>query len=378
MIDILWPCSFSTKIVLAATSSFLFSLLLGPVFIRKLLELKIGQPIRTYEGFLLAELHKKKENTPTMGGGLIIFSILISMLLWANWSNLFTPLLCSTMIVFGTLGAIDDWTKFSKKSFKGIPGRLRLLVQTLWALFVIVLLFFPSLFEIVGIQQPTILQGGRSIDWREFFATTFLPFMKSPICIAAGITWAFVFFIQWFTIVGTANAVNLTDGLDGLASGCLILVAIPLILVSCITNHQELSYQYAFPYIESSGQIALCLAALVGASIGFLWFNSYPAQVFMGDTGSLAIGGLLGMSAVLLKQEWLLALIAGVFVVETLSVIIQVLYFKKRRKRIFLCSPLHHHFEYKGLAEPKVVIRFWIAGLLFSILGILSILMGRA
>ncbi len=377
MIDIFWPCSFSTKIVLAAATSFLLSLLLGPPFIRKLLELKIGQPIRTYEGFLLTELHKKKENTPTMGGGLIIFSVLISMLFWADWSSLFTPLLCSTMIVFGALGALDDWAKFSKKSFKGIPGRLRFLVQTLWALFVIVLLFFPSLFELVGIQQSALLHQGRSVEWREFLATTFLPFMKSPICIASGITWAFVFFIQWFTIVGTANAVNLTDGLDGLASGCSILVAIPLILISCISNHQELSYQYAFPYIESSGQIALCLSALIGASIGFLWFNSYPAQVFMGDTGSLAIGGLLGTSAVLLRQEWLLALIAGIFVDETLSVMIQVLYFKKTRKRIFLCSPLHHHFEYKGLAESKVVIRFWIVGLLFSILGILSVLIGR-
>jgi len=342
------------------------------------MELKIGQPIRNYDGFLLAELHKKKENTPTMGGALIIFSIFISMLLFSDWSTLFTPLLFGTMVLFGTLGAIDDWTKFKKKHFGGIPGKVRFLIQTVWALCLIIILFFPSLFELVDIHRPALLQEGRSIEWREWLGTVFWPFIKNPICIASGITWVFIWFIQWFTVVGTANAVNLTDGLDGLAAGCAILVAAPLILISLISSQQTLSYQYAHTYVESSGEIAICLAALVGASIGFLWFNSYPAQVFMGDTGSLAIGGLLGTSAVLLRREWLLALIAGVFVIETVSVMIQVVYFKKTRKRIFLCSPLHHHFEYKGIAEPKVVVRFWIAGLLFSILGILSIFAGRS
>jgi len=367
----------STRILLSAGTTFLICLILGPTFIRKLTELKIGQPIRDYDGFLLTKLHKKKKNTPTMGGGLIVFSILISMLLWSDWSSPFVFILCSTMIVFGALGAIDDWAKLKTKSSKGIPGKVRFLIQTLWALIVITLLFYPSLFEATGFHLPFLLQKGRSVPWHQWMAETFFPFVSNPVCIAAGVSWAFVWFIQWFTIVGTANAANLTDGLDGLAAGICVLIAFPLILVAFVSNHQELSYQYAYTYIESSGEIAVILSSLIGACVGFLWFNSHPAEVFMGDTGALSIGGLLGTSAVLLKQEWLLALIAGVFVIETVSVMIQVFYFKRTGKRVFLCSPIHHHFEFKGLAETKVVIRFWIAGLVLSALGILSILVKR-
>jgi len=372
LLDITIPLSFShtaPRIIFAACTSLLISVILGPPFLHLLTRLNINQPIRDDEGFLLADLHKNKQHTPTLGGALLVCSILFSTIFWADWSSFFIPILVSSMLFFGTLGAIDDWMKLRYANSKGLKGKIRFILQTLFAFGIIFLLTKPELL----FSKPHLLQHNRTLEWNAWMSATFLPFLQNPLFIASGVAWVFIWFIQWLTIVGTANAVNLTDGLDGLATGCICLVALPLTLFAFLSNHQEFSSQYSLVYIESSGEIAVMLSALIGAAIGFLWFNAYPALVFMGDTGSLAIGGLVGTAAVLMKQEWFLAMVGAIFVVETLSVILQVLSFKHRRKRIFRCAPLHHHFEYVGIPEPKVVVRFWIIGILLATLGIISI-----
>jgi phospho-N-acetylmuramoyl-pentapeptide-transferase len=334
--------------------------------------MKVGQPIREDEGFLLGELHKKKKNTPTMGGALIIIAVLISSILWADWSSVFVLLLIATFVFFGVLGAFDDWAKLKSKSSEGLSGRMRLGIQTLWALMVIIMLSCPSMFQLLGFSIPQLLERGTSVEWNSWQACVCVPFLAKPVFMAAGVTWLVVWGLQWLTMVGAANAVNLTDGLDGLAAGCALMVSVAMCMAALLSAHQELAAVHSIIYIQSSGEIAILLSALAGACLGFLWFNSFPAQVFMGDTGSLAIGGMLGTAAVLLKREWLLALVGAVFVVETLSVMVQVVSFKGSGRRVFLCTPLHHHFEYAGLHEAKVVTRFWIVGLILAVVGFLS------
>lgn len=363
----------STRFLFAAGTALLFVLLVGPWFIKKLSDMKVGQPIRDDEGFLLGTLHKSKKNTPTMGGALIVASVLISSLLWADWSSVFVPLSIGALLFFGCIGAFDDMAKLKSKSPKGLPGKLRLVLQTLFALFVIILLAYPSAIKWIGFSIPQVLSNGSSVDWHAWQSGIYFPFVSKPVFIAAGATMGIVFGLQWLTIVGTANAVNLTDGLDGLAAGCAFLASLAMSVAALFSNHQELASSHSLLNIQSSGELAILLAALGGACLGFLWFNAYPAQVFMGDTGSLAIGGMLGTVAVLLKREWLLALIGAIFVIETVSVIVQVASFKKSGKRIFLCTPLHHHFEYAGLHEAKVVTRFWAVGFILAVVGILSL-----
>ena len=366
----------STRLFFAAVTSLLIVILCGRPFIRKLVQYKIGQKIREFAGqtFHLAELHKQKKETPTMGGLLVIFSVLISVALWADWTSIYTVLLMAALLVFGSVGAVDDFAKLKSKSFKGLPGKVRMFIQTLFAFLVIAFFVKPSLFTSLGFHLPSIESAGHSIEWKTFQGSIYFPFISNPVIVVTGMSWVLVAFLEWLTIVGAANAVNLTDGLDGLAAGCSVCALAAFCLLAFLSNNAALADYYSLPYVQSSGEIAVCLSALMGACLGFLWYNTYPAQVFMGDTGSLAIGGMLGSAAVCLRREWFLALVGALFVVETFSVIAQVISYRQFGRRIFRCAPVHHHFEYAGLHEAKVVMRFWIVALVLAVIGVISLL----
>lgn len=373
--------------ILAALTSLFFTLFLGPAFIKKLYEFKMGQSIRVEDCPVLAQLHEKKRETPTMGGFLILTSMMLSLVLWMNPHSIFTVILLLTTIWIGAIGAYDDYLKIKHKNSKGLRGKKKLFFQVAFASLLALYLLCPAVNEKVSnlkwFAQPSakeyvVLPSGKeqvkTLSLSEYSATYYMPFLKDPVVIAkgAGLLLAFIFIV--LVVTGSSNAVNLTDGLDGLASGCLIMVSSVLALVGFFSNNFELSKYLNILYIEDSAEVAIYLCALAGGCLGFLWFNGSPAQVFMGDTGSLPLGAILGVSAVLLKREFLLALVGGVFVAEALSVIIQVVSYRFRKgKRVFLCSPLHHHFEYKGWPETKVVIRFWIMSLLFAIISVASL-----
>lgn len=391
---------FSTRMMLAAMTALIISIFLGPRFIKKLYELKIGQTIRTEDCPLLGQLHGKKKDTPTMGGALILFSMLVSMLLWMDLRHVFTLILLVTTLVLGFLGARDDYLKLKYKNVKGLSGKKKLLIQAVLGLLLAAYLLSPTISNAIQIgdwfQPPVIKEqvhvkvnldpsfaasqavetviSHAPISLTEYASRIYIPFFKEPIVSFSGVLIVLAAFLIIFVVTGTSNAVNLTDGLDGLAAGCLIMVASCLALIAFISNNIDLAGYLNILYIEGSGEIAIYLSAFVGACIGFLWYNGFPAQVFMGDTGSLALGGIIGVSAVLLRREALLAVIGGIFVAEALSVILQVGSYKLRnKKRIFLCTPLHHHFEYMGWPETKVVLRFWIVGLLLAIIGMTSL-----
>lgn len=368
---------YSTRLCLAALTSLLFTIIVGPYFIKKLYELKIGQSIRIEECPLLAQLHEKKQDTPTMGGILILFSILLSLLLWMNLTSPYTLILLFTTLYLGALGAYDDYLKLKYRNAKGLSGKKKFAFQAIFALFLGLYLITPmgeSKNHTTSYSMEQISKADSQQVLSHQYASLYIPFFKDPIRVFTGIGVILFLVLVIVVICGTSNAVNLTDGLDGLAAGNIIMVSATLALVAFISNHQSLSDYLNVLYLEGSGEIAIFLAALSGGCLGFLWYNGHPAQVFMGDTGSLALGGLIGVSAVLLRREFFLALIGGVFVLEALSVILQVMSYKYRnKKRIFLCAPIHHHFEYKGWSESKVVVRFWILGLLFSLIGIASL-----
>ncbi len=378
---------FSTRMILAAVTSLLLTIFLGPWFIKKLYELKIGQTIRSLEEVpLLAELHGKKKDTPTMGGILILSSMVISLFLWMNLANAFTWILLLTTLVLGWLGAQDDYLKLRYKNSKGLSAKKKMLIQVVFSSCLALYLLTPlsQVSSKVNIEPPIAKEqvsmmesgkkGTKTLSLSEYSSQFYLPFFKDPVFVFDGFFKIISFLFILLVVTGSSNAVNLTDGLDGLAAGCLVMVSLVLGLFAFLSNHIELARYLNILYIEGSGEIGIYLMALAGASLGFLWYNGYPAQVFMGDTGSLALGGILGVSAVLLRREAILALAGAIFVAEALSVILQVLSYRYRnRKRIFLCSPLHHHFEYKGWPETKVVIRFWIIGLLFAIIAVSSL-----
>ncbi len=374
----------STRVILAALTSLLFCLLAGPYFIRKLYELKIGQPIREADGFLLGDLHKSKKNTPTMGGILMIASMLLSLILWMDLKSTFTLMLLLTTIVLGLLGGYDDFLKLYYKNTKGLSAKKKLGVQLVWALLIAAYLQVPSfagIFEVGGWFDPPVVKEffsdvklSQTLTLNDYSSRLYVPFFKEPIYIFSGIGLLFMWAFYAFVIVGSSNAVNLTDGLDGLATGLCMFVAGALGTFAFLANNQDLAHYLNILYVEGSGEIAIYMAAVCGACLGFMWFNCHPAQLFMGDIGSLTLGGVIGVTAVLLKREFFLGLVGAIFVVEALSVILQVLSYRLRdKKRIFLCAPLHHHFEYKGWPESKVVIRFWIIGLLLSLIGLASI-----
>lgn len=372
----------STRMFLAATTSLILSIFLGPKFIKCLCDFKIRESMRSEskDFAVLEELHKKKKNTPTMGGMLILCSMLVSMFLWMDLTHVFTLILFLTTVVLGLLGARDDLLKLkNKRNSEGLSGRKKLLIQASLSGLVALYLLSPYIQEALHIGQwyaPPVIkeQASFHISLQDYAQRIYIPFVKEPILILSGWLSLFAGLFMMFVITGSSNAVNLTDGLDGLAAGCLLLVATCLALIAFVSNNLDLAGYLNILYVEGSGEIAVYLSAFVGACLGFLWYNGHPAEVFMGDTGSLALGGIIGVCAVLLKREFLLGLIGGIFVAETLSVIIQVASFRFRnKKRVFLCAPLHHHFEYKGWPETKVVLRFWIIGLLLALLGVASL-----
>lgn len=340
------------RAVAASITAFVLSLIFGNFVIRKLISLKIGQPIRTAEEVhRLAELHAGKQGTPTMGGVLIIGAVFISSALWARPDNRFVWLVLFTMIYLGALGFVDDYLKVTKKKSDGVPGRVKLLCQIVLAMIV----------TAVFLTSPLLEVQARSL---------YLPFFKIPII--PNMSWFTLVFFA-LVIVGSSNAVNLTDGLDGLAIGCTVTVALAYALLAYIAGNFRIADYLQVPFYPFTGELTVVCSALVGAGLGFLWFNCHPAKVIMGDTGSLAIGGMIGVVAICCKQELLLAVVGGVFVIEAVSVILQVLSFKLTGKRIFAMSPIHHHFELSGWKENTVIVRFWILSGIFALLGLATL-----
>ncbi len=330
----------------AVLTSLVICLFAGPYVIRKLRALKAGQVVRS-DG---PSTHHCKTGTPTMGGLLILISIVVSVLLWARLDNRFILwLLCGTLWL-GFLGFMDDYLKLKRKNSEGLSAKTKLFGQTVLAASVAAYLsVFPS--------NP------------EFATLVNVPYLKS---FFINMSFFYIVFVI-VVIVGSSNAVNLTDGLDGLAIGNIIIAAFTLALFAYFAGHFQIANYLKIIPVNGAGEISVFLFAVVGAGLGFLWYNSHPAEVFMGDTGSLFLGGVLGMTAVFIKQELILVLLGGIFVAEALSVLIQVSFYKRTKKRIFRMAPLHHHFEMLGLSETKVTIRFWIIGIILAILSFASL-----
>lgn len=336
----------TARIALASVTSFLFALLLGPYaisWLKKRFREKVASSSPT-----LDKLHQGKNDTPTMGGLFIVCAVVLSILIWGDLTNHYVQLGIFLTISFAMLGAVDDWQKLNSNT-KGMSARTKFIIQ--WTLAIAA---GASLYQ----HQLKIPLGTELI----------FPFGDWVIPIGVG-------FIFWtgLVLVSTSNGVNLTDGLDGLAAGCTIFAGAALIALSYLAGHKVLAEYLAIPYIPGAGEVGVLVGSLVGAMLGFLWYNCYPAQVFMGDTGSLPIGAILGFSALVTRQEFLLVIIGGVFVVETLSVILQIGSYRLRGKRILECSPLHNHFVLSGDHEIKVVVRFWICAALLAILALASL-----
>ena len=372
----------STRLLFAALTALLFTIFLGQRCIKKLYELKTGQSIRVEDCPMLAELHEKKKNTPTMGGILILAAMLTSLFLWMDLKSSFTLILFVATVGLGLIGGYDDYLKLKYKNSKGLKAKRKFLLQFALAALIGAYTLIPQVSEKITMgewfKQPVareqIEKMTMTLKTDEYMTQYYVPFFKDPVFIFKGSLVLVAFFVTIFVFVGSSNGVNLTDGLDGLAAGCVVLASSVLGLVAFLSNNFEMAKYLNILYIDGSGEIAIYLFAMMGACLGFLWYNGYPAQVFMGDTGSLALGGVLGASAILLRKEGLLALVGGIFVAEALSVILQVGSYKLRnKKRIFLCAPLHHHFEYKGWPETKVVLRFWLFGLILAVVGLFSL-----
>jgi len=328
------------RTIYAMITAMIIAFVLGPWLIRKLQALQIGQPIRE-DG---PNSHFSKKGTPTMGGILIIFSVVVSTLLWANLTIDYVWFVIMAAVGFGIIGFMDDYRKLANGG-KGISGRMRLGAEIAIALFISTILYFKP----------------------GFSSSITIPFFKT---ILPDLGWGYIL-LATFIIVGAANAVNLTDGLDGLAIGPALVCFLTYLLFAYFAGNSRISGYLQIPYVPGTGELAVFCGAMAGAGIGFLWYNTYPAQIFMGDVGSLSLGGALGTLAVITKQEILLAIVGGVFVMETFSVIFQVGWFKvSNGKRIFRMAPIHHHFELKGWAEPKVIVRFWIISIILALVAI--------
>jgi len=332
---------------MAAIMSFLFCIIFGPIIIRWLEKLNAGQYVRKEHVDSLYDIHKHKEGTPTMGGILIIVSVLITSLLWCRLDNDYVLLVLGGMIWLGIIGFIDDFAKIKNKSAKGIRAVTKLIGQITLAI-------------IVGIFV---------IKNNNLGSELYVPFIKNAV---ANLGVFYILFVL-VVIVGTSNAVNLTDGLDGLAIGCVIFITMSYAVISYVTGHAVLSKYLQIFFLKGAGELTILCAALTGASMGFLWFNGHPASIFMGDTGALSLGGTIAIISVLIKKEILLFIVGGVLVVESLSVILQVLSFKWRKKRIFLMSPIHHHFQIQGLHESKITVRFWIIAAILALLSMATL-----
>jgi phospho-N-acetylmuramoyl-pentapeptide-transferase len=351
----------TVRTVYASLTAMFLALVFGPWLIRKLRELQIGQYIRE-EG---PEEHKKKAGTPTMGGVLIVISTAVPVLLWADLGNPFVLLAVFALLAFAAIGFVDDYAKVAKRQNLGLTGKSKLTLQVLVS-------------SVVGI---TLLVLATHFAYSTQLV---LPFFKRlhPDLVIHGLLhanhlWplAFLPFLLFVALVitGSSNAVNLTDGLDGLAIGCTVIAAGALTVLTYVSSNSRWANYLEIQYIPRIGELTVFCGALVGASLGFLWYNAHPAEVFMGDVGSLALGGTLGTIAVIIKQEVLLLFVGGIFVIEALSVILQVGSFKLRGKRIFRMAPIHHHFELLGWSESKVIVRFWIAALVFALFALTTL-----
>ncbi len=362
------------RAVMAAMTALLIGLALGPALIRKLTELKIGQPIRDYA----MQSHLTKRGTPTMGGALILLAIGVSTLLWFDWSNRFVWIVMIVTTGFGAIGWADDWRKVVHKDPEGMPSREKYFWQSVIGLIAALYLAF-SVSETNNLRVLELffrwIGSGFSNDLPPK-ADLIVPFFKT-VSYPLGV-WGFIV-LSYIVIVGTSNAVNLTDGLDGLAIMPVVMVGSVMGIFCYVTGNAVFSKYLLLPHIPGAGELLIFCAAMAGAGLAFLWFNAYPAEVFMGDVGALALGGALGTIAVIVRQEIVLALMGGVFVLEALSVMVQVGYFKYTKKkfgegrRILLMAPLHHHFEKSGWKETQVVVRFWIITMLLCLLGLSSL-----
>ncbi len=362
------------RAVLACATSLLIGLVAGPWVIRKLTELKIGQTVRSYG----PETHLVKTGTPTMGGALILISIAVSTLLWADWRNRYVWVVLLVTLGLGWVGWVDDYRKVVHRDPEGMPARQKFFWQALIGA-------AASLYLMFAISAPSSANLWTvAVDWATSgFSVTLparadlmVPFFKTfsyPLGALGFVA------VSWCVIVGTSNAVNLTDGLDGLAIMPTVMVGSALGVFAYVVGRVDYSRYLLFPYVPGAGELMVLCAALAGAGLAFLWFNAYPAQVFMGDVGALALGGMLGTIAIIVRQEIVLFIMGGVFVVETLSVMLQVAWFKYTRyrygqgQRILKMAPLHHHFEVGGWKETQVVVRFWIISMMLVLIGLASL-----
>jgi phospho-N-acetylmuramoyl-pentapeptide-transferase len=351
----------TVRTALASITALMITLVLGPWVIRRLSDLQIGQFIRE-EG---PKSHQSKAGTPTMGGVLIVGSTVIPTLLWGDLENDYVWLAVLTMVVFGLIGFIDDYSKVMKKRNLGLTGKHK---------------FFLQIIASCGLAVTLLTltaNGTYSTQLSVPFFKNFHPDLVIHSLLSTQYLWwlsyfPFLIFVA-LVIVGSSNAVNLTDGLDGLAIGCVVVAAGALTVLTYVTSFARFSEYLDIPHLPQVGELTVFCGALVGSSLGFLWYNAHPAEVFMGDVGSLALGGSIGMVAVAIKQEILLFFVGGVFVLEALSVILQVLSFRLTGKRIFRMSPLHHHFELGGWSESKTIVRFWIVALVFALFSLTTL-----
>ncbi len=333
------------RAILGVLTALAFSLILGPVMIRRLSFYQIGQAVRD-DG---PESHLSKAGTPTMGGALILAAITFSTLLWGNLSNIYLWIVLAVMLSFGAIGWVDDYRKVVEKNSRGLPARWKYFWQTLCG--------FGAAIGLYMLAQTPLETA------------LIVPLFKN-VAIPLG---GFYIVLTYLVIVGTSNAVNLTDGLDGLAIMPTVMVAAALGVFAYLSGHSEFATYLNIPAIRGAGELVVLTSAIVGAGLGFLWFNTYPAQVFMGDVGALALGAVLGVIAVIVRQEIVLFIMGGVFVMETVSVILQVTSYRLTGRRIFRMAPIHHHFELKGWPEPRVIVRFWIISLILVLIGLATL-----
>lgn len=334
------------RAVLATLTALTISFIVGPAVIRKLTALKIGQSVRS-DG---PQTHLVKAGTPTMGGALILVSVTVTTLLWADLSNDYVWVALLTLVGFGAIGWVDDWRKVVEKNSRGLASRWKYFWQSL-----------------IGLAVAVYLWQTASLPAHTELIIPFLKYATLPLSAAAFIV------LSYFVIVGSSNAVNLTDGLDGLAILPTVMVASALAIFAYVAGNAVFSKYLGVPFVPGAGELAIFCAAMAGAGLAFLWFNAYPAEVFMGDVGALALGAALGVVAVIVRQEIVLFIMCGVFVVETLSVMVQVASFKLTGKRVFRMAPIHHHYELKGWKENQVVVRFWIISMMLVLIGLSSL-----
>ena len=336
----------TVRAVFAMMTSLLITLVLGKWIISKLEQYEIGQVIRDYG----PETHEEKKGTPTMGGVLILFAFFTSMIIWGDWKNPFLWIVIVTALLFSSIGFIDDYLKIKKQNSDGLSRRQKIALQSISTILICIWLL--------------------SLNSKTIGAELLVPFFKDLVIPLN----AFGFLIVgWFAIVGGSNSVNLTDGLDGLAIMPVIIISAALAVFAYIGGNYNFSAYLNMPFMPGTGEIFVVCAALIGSGFGFLWFNTYPAEIFMGDTGSLSLGAILAVIAIIVHQEILLILMGGIFVAEALSVIIQIGYYKQTQKRFFRMAPIHHHFEKLGLKEPKIIVRFWIVTLILVLISLASI-----